>query len=212
MSIYLKEMAESGYAPHSVGPFHRHMIPWLLRHHGVDSSETVVDIGAGQGHALIPLREEGWRDLVAVDRDDWNFELFRAQYDIRTLRCDIASEKLALKDASAGAVVCMHVIEHLATPDMLLSEAWRVLKPGKHLFLVTPDWNKSVRTFWDDPTHRHPYSRRALARVLRMHGFDATVHGWNACYGMGRLQAYRLWPRLGMIGVQMLAVGRKPLA
>ncbi len=210
MSSYLQEMAESGYGPNAIGRFHRHMMPWLLRRHGVGPAETVVDLGAGQGHGLIPLYQAGWRDLVAVDREELNFPLFRTRYGMRTLRCDIAAENLALDDASADAVLCIHVIEHLAAPAALLTEAWRVLRPGRCLFVVTPDWKKTMRTFWDDPTHLHPYSRESLARALRMHGFQPTLHGWNARYGMGRLGAYRLWPRLGMIGAAVLAVGRKP--
>lgn len=209
---YLSEMAAGGYDMDSIGPFHARMIPWLLEHSGVRREDTVVDIGAGQGHGLIPLHRAGWRSLIAVDRDAYNFERFEAELGFRTLRCDIEREPLALEGESVDAVMMMHLIEHLADPTHALSECFRVLRPGGSLFVVTPDWRKQLKEFYRDPTHVHPYDKQAMARLLRGHGFEASLHSWKAAFGLGRLQAYRWFPRLGMIGSDLLAVARKEQA
>lgn len=207
---YLDEMARGGYRPEAVGPFHRRMVPWLLERHGVPREGTVVDVGAGQGHGLIPLAAAGWRDLVAVDRDPFNFERFRTELGCRTLRCDVAREPLSLPDASAAAVLSLHLIEHLPDPSLFLAEIHRILAPGAPLFLVTPDWRKQYKTFYRDPTHVRPYDRVSLARLLAMHGFESRVGAWKSAFGLGRIRAYRLWPRLGAIGSDLLAVARRP--
>jgi 2-polyprenyl-3-methyl-5-hydroxy-6-metoxy-1,4-benzoquinol methylase len=204
---YLQEMATGGYDTDSVGPFHRHMIPWLLDSHGVSRDGVVVDIGAGSGHALLPLHAAGWRNLVAVDRDPANFGEFERRFGIRTVTCDMQAGTIDLPDDSVDAIVCLHVIEHLETPDNLLTEARRLLRSSGQLFLVTPDWRKQFRSFYRDPTHVRPYDKLALARLLRMHGFEASSHSWKSAYGLGRLQAYRWFPRLGMIGTDILAIG-----
>jgi ubiquinone/menaquinone biosynthesis C-methylase UbiE len=136
--------------------------------------------------------------------------MLSGRYGIRTVLCDASREPVALDDASADAVSCFHLIEHMENPTNLLSEIGRILKPGAPAFIVTPDWQKAWRTFWNDPTHKRPYSKVSMARVLRMHGFAVEQHSWNARFGLGRLQAYKLWPRLGMMGIEMLAVARKP--
>lgn len=203
---YLREMADSGYNPETIGPFHEFMIPWLMAENGVSKDDVVVDTGAGQGHCLLPLRRSGWKRLIAVDIDDYNFAFFGSR-GISTVRCDMGSEPLGLADSVANAVICFHLIEHLTSPDNLLTECRRVLKDGGVLFLVTPDWRKQYKTFWRDPTHLRPYDKESLARLLRMYKFEPTVFSWNARFGLGRLRAYRWFPRLGMIGEDMLVIG-----
>lgn len=205
---YLREMAEGGYRPDAIGPFHERMIPWLLESRGVPKDAPVLDVGAGQGHGLLPLARAGWRDLIALDRDPFNLERFREQHGFRVLRCDAERERFELADASVGAVLCLHLIEHLADPANLLGEVRRVLRPDGRLFLVTPDWRKQFKIFYRDPTHVRPYDAVALGRLLRMHGFDAELSPFGTALGLGRLQAYRWVPRLGLLGRDLLAVAR----
>jgi 2-polyprenyl-3-methyl-5-hydroxy-6-metoxy-1,4-benzoquinol methylase len=169
------------------------MIPWLLSEYGIDACARVVDIGSGSGHILVPLAEAGWKNLVAVDIGDMHFPLFRDTYGFETVLWDANQTGLALPDASVEAITCFHLIEHLERGDQLLAEAYRVLAPGGSMFLATPDWNKCVYTFFDDPTHVRPYTKKSIARLLRMFGFDPTVHSWNTRYGLGRLKLYRWW-------------------
>jgi SAM-dependent methyltransferase len=208
---YLGEMAEQGYSMDAIDDFHRFMLPWLLGSHGVDRAETVLDIGAGHGHCLVPLHDGGWSKLVALDVDSRNFAAFADKLGIESLLCDISRERIALADGSVGAVLCFNLIEHLPAPGNLLAECCRVLRPGGLLFLVTPDWRKQYRTFWRDPTHLRPFDKEAIARLFRMHGLQPRIHSWGSRFGLGRLRAYRASPALGMIGADLLAIGSKPL-
>jgi 2-polyprenyl-3-methyl-5-hydroxy-6-metoxy-1,4-benzoquinol methylase len=206
---YLKEMADQGYNTKNIGPFHRAMVPWLMHSYSISRDETIVDIGAGQGHCLIPLIEAGWRKLIAVDADNFNFELFRSKYAFSTMKCDISHEKLRLENGVAAAVMCFHLIEHIANPHNLLSEIFRILKPEGVVFVVTPDWRKQYKTFYRDPTHIKPYDKESLSRLLRIYKFDVQCFSWGSLYGLGRILAYRYFPRLGLIGKDMLAIGTK---
>ena len=170
----------------------------------------MLDIGAGQGHGLIPLAAGGWTRLIAADRDPYNLEHFERELGFQTLVCDVERDPLDLETGGADAVLCLHLIEHLQEPGNLLREVARVLRPGGNLFLVTPDWRKQYRTFYRDPTHVRPYDKVALGRLLRMHAFDVQLHSWGSAFGLGRLQAYRRFPRLGMIGRDILAVASRP--
>jgi 2-polyprenyl-3-methyl-5-hydroxy-6-metoxy-1,4-benzoquinol methylase len=185
------------------------MSPWLLSNHQVAKDEGIVDIGAGQGHCLLPLYENGWLKLTAVDVDDYNFSIFKNKYGFNVHKCNISSEKLGLTDNSQGAVICFHLIEHLLSPDNLIKEAHRVLRPGGKMFIVTPDWRKQFKTFWRDPTHLHPYDKESIARLLRMYNYDPIVYSWGSAYGLGRLKAYKYLPKLGLVRSDILAVGIK---
>jgi 2-polyprenyl-3-methyl-5-hydroxy-6-metoxy-1,4-benzoquinol methylase len=207
--MYLREMAEHGYNPESIGPFHEHMIPWLMSSNNVGKNEKIIDIGAGQGHCLLPMYNSGWRNLTAVDIDRYNFRLFKEKYGINTLCCDASVDRIDIPDGSVGAVFCFHLIEHIAAPQHILSEIHRVLKPSAKLFLVTPDWRKQYKTFWRDPTHVHPYDKESIFRLLKMHDFQVEIHSWGTSYGLGRVLAYKYAPTLGLIGQDILAIASK---
>ena len=93
---YLREMADGGYRPETVGSFHRYMVPHLVETAGVPREAAILDIGAGQGHGLLPLRERGWTNLIAADRDDFNFARFEDEFGFGPL-----DESLGLGDCRA---------------------------------------------------------------------------------------------------------------
>jgi ubiquinone/menaquinone biosynthesis C-methylase UbiE len=207
---YLREMDEQGYSTGSIGLFHKIMIPYLLRELAVGGDEIVVDVGAAQGHLAISAKVAGYKHLVAVDVDSYNFQLFGRRYEIRCELCDVSKERLPFGNQEVGAVFCFHLIEHLHSVELFLAEAYRVLRPGGALAIVTPDWRKQYKSFWRDPTHVHPYDKQSIARVLRMHSFcKIVISSWGPRYGSGRLKAYRWIPKLGMIGADLLAVAFK---
>jgi SAM-dependent methyltransferase len=207
---YLKEMAELGYTPDSIGSFHRTMIPYLLGRLGLGRDDLIVEVGAAQGHCILSAKRAGYANLAVLDVDPYNFQLFETQHQIACHRCDVEKDPFPFGDSQAGVVMGFHVIEHLREPGAFLGEALRVLRPGRVLALVTPDWRKQYRTFWRDPTHVHPYDKESIARLLRMHGLaDVRTYSWGSAYGLGRLHGYRWIPQLGMIGCDVLALGVK---
>jgi SAM-dependent methyltransferase len=46
--------------------------------------------------------------------------------------------KLPFEDNSLDAVLCIHLIEHVADPQKAIQEIYRVLKPGGYCYLDTP--------------------------------------------------------------------------
>jgi len=177
------------------------MIPYLLKKYGINKNELVVDLGAGQGHCLIPLFEQGWKNLVAVDIDDYNFKFFEEKYNITCYRVNLEIEKLPIESSKVACILSFHVIEHLKSPFVYLGEIYRVLKKGGVVFLVTPDWRKQYKTFWRDPTHYHPYDKESLGRLLRMYGFKKVeIKSWGTKLGLGKLKSYRWFKWTAFLG------------
>ena len=125
----------------------------LLRGH-----EPVLDLGCGRGELLELLAEAGI-EASGVDVDQGMVERSRAK-GLAVEQADAVSYLEAQPEGSLGAVVAIHVIEHLAYEELqrLLELARRALRPGG-LFVaetVNPHSVQAFKTFWVDPTHRAP--------------------------------------------------------
>ncbi|MEV7191299.1 class I SAM-dependent methyltransferase [Streptomyces sp. NPDC093510] len=100
---------------------------------------TVLDIGCGDGTAAAtaaPLLA-GHR-VIGVD---WSQDaLKRAHARLPyVVRGELSDGGLPFADGAADAVLFSEVVEHLVDPDSALDELRRVLRPGGHLMLSTPN-------------------------------------------------------------------------
>src|SRR5208282_6419691 len=104
----------------------------------------------------------------------------------------------ALPAASFDVVTLTDVIEHVPQPSGLLSEIYRVLRPGGVLLIVTPNFGSLfVRLYglkaygmWPDQ-HVIYFSRSSMTRLLRDSGFRRVLAGSKVsmpkiCGGFGR--------------------------
>jgi SAM-dependent methyltransferase len=156
---------------------------------------TVLDIGCGDGSAAATAADAltGHR-LIGVD---WSQDaLRRAATRIPcAVRGELTDGGLPFASATADAVLFSEVVEHLVDPDAALDELRRVLRPGGHLMLSTPNlaawYNRglllagvqpvfsevSMRRIHGRPGtqvvgHLRLYTARALRGFLTASGFD----------------------------------------
>ncbi|MBT2509055.1 class I SAM-dependent methyltransferase [Streptomyces sp. ISL-98] len=156
---------------------------------------TVLDIGCGDGTAAAtatPLLR-GHR-IIGVD---WSQDaLRRASTRIEhVIRGELTDGGLPFGNGAAQAILFSEVIEHLVDPDSALDELRRVLAPGGHLMLSTPNlaawYNRalllagvqpvfsevSLRAIHGRPGrevvgHLRLYTARALREFLTASGFE----------------------------------------
>lgn len=81
-------------------------------------------------------------------------------------------------DGYFNVVILHHVIEHMVDPKLTLDKIHRLLVPGGHLVLGTPDFDSPVaRRFGEryrllyDPTHSSFFSRDSMHKLLSDTGF-----------------------------------------
>jgi ubiquinone/menaquinone biosynthesis C-methylase UbiE len=62
-------------------------------------------------------------------------------------------------------------IEHIRNRnvDHVMSELYRVLKPGASIIMTTCDWKKNYKVFYDDYTHKIPFTKASLEDMFRMY-------------------------------------------
>ena len=134
----------------------------------------VVDLGCGRGEWLALLRAAG----VTARGIDAN-PAFVAAGRARGLHMELGDALgylEALPPDSIDVVTAFHVIEHLATEDLLaLLEAARgALRPGGCLLLETPNPTNLVMAacdFYNDPTHRSPLPPALTEYLVSTQGF-----------------------------------------
>ncbi|MEV2212328.1 class I SAM-dependent methyltransferase [Streptomyces sp. NPDC050997] len=103
------------------------------------TTRTVLDIGCGDGTAAATAAPflAGHR-VIGVDWSQDALERARAHLT-NPIRGELTGPGLPFAADCADAVLFSEVIEHLVDPDAALDEIRRVLRPGGHLMLSTPN-------------------------------------------------------------------------
>ncbi len=135
----------------------------------------VLDIGCGDGHFALSLRDAGWK--VSVTEINTVF-LNR----LRNAGIEAKAPAEALRDGfghTFDAVTCWHVLEHVLEPATLVQWVRQNVAPGA-LFQVTvptfSSWQARLSgRHWlhlDVPRHRYHFNSSTLRRLLMANGFD----------------------------------------
>jgi SAM-dependent methyltransferase len=140
---------------------------------------SVLDVGCGTGDNSERIAAKG-HTVRGVDISANAIERYcRRGFEGRVVDLE---RGLDFPAESFDLVFCSEVIEHLAAPEVLARETFRVLRGGGHLVVSTPN-----SAFWlyrmlglvgftvselQHPKHVQFFSRRSLHRLLVGVGFD----------------------------------------
>jgi SAM-dependent methyltransferase len=137
-------------------------VDWLVTRHLVQSlrhasasyaSGLLLDVGCG-GRPYEPLFEPYVERYTGIDTP--------ASTLSRADAAAVASH-LPFADCAFDTVLCTEVLEHLSTPAACIDEIARVLRPGGHLILTTPQmWH-----LHEEPYDFFRFTRYGLAYLCR---------------------------------------------
>lgn len=125
---------ESGHAP-------REIYEGLWRWVGDEVAGAVLDCGCGKGNWLSYLS----KSPKVTQRFAADFVREPLPEGVRWAKCDLSYEALPFEAHSMDWVFAIEVLEHLENPRFFFREVVRVLKPGGHFVLTTPN-NASLRS------------------------------------------------------------------
>jgi len=129
---------------------------------------TVLDIGAGRGEYKKPFQKAGlkYRGIDAEPEEDF------------INKCSLGNESIPFSDNHFDVVFMRYVIEHIDKGEptqKTLDEIKRVLKPNGVLIMITSDWIKKHKTFYDTFDHVSPYTQMSMRRLLEYNKFETII-------------------------------------
>lgn len=133
-------------------------------------NKTVLEIGCGYGNLLQAFQELGYR-VIGIDIDN-DAEKICKEKKLEFHKCDVDKDKLPFYNNSIESIICIHLMEHLRNVPRFLEECYRILKKSGIIVIISPNWEKFYKNYWDDPTHVTPVSKRGMKNMLIAHNFD----------------------------------------
>ena len=116
---------------------------------------NILDVGSGDKFLKESLEKNNC-NYFSLDIDDLNFE----------------KDNFSFEKEKFDIVICLAVIEHLSDPSIFLNEIKRVLKKNRYLYISTPNWIYCKNDFYNDPTHKKPYTPSSLENILEINNFN----------------------------------------
>ena len=146
---------------------------WLAFAERTVGRGRLLEVGAGSGGFVSAALARGWR----VDTTEVSPSALRrlGETGARVFAGDLADARHPA--AAFDLVVCLKVVEHLASPMAHLAELSRVTRPGGLVLLSTPNFDGLSRRLlglrWRviAPEHLSYFTAGALVRALRVAGF-----------------------------------------
>jgi SAM-dependent methyltransferase len=140
----------------------------LLQRYALASGQTLLDLGCGRGEFLRAFARCGLQ-VCGVDQSDAAKTLCPGA-DIRN--ANLEREPIPFGDDSFDVVYSKSVLEHFYYPENLVKEIYRVLKPGGLVISLVPDWEYNYLIYYEDYTHRTPFTLTSLRDIQLIHGFE----------------------------------------
>lgn len=145
-----------------------------------------LDVGCALGFMLQEAKAAGW-EPAGVETSN-----FAARYAEEHTGCPVYAgtlQEAAFATESFDVVTLTDVIEHVADPLDLVSEIYRILRPGGVLFVVAPNFGSffvrlygaSAYAVWPDQ-HIVYFQPATISRLLRKVGFVSIVAGSKDFY------------------------------
>jgi SAM-dependent methyltransferase len=137
------------------------LIKELVKRFKLNLDSSILELGCGRGEFLNEFTNLGMKgfgvDISGYARD------FCKNAEIKV--SDITKEQLPYPDNYFDIVYSKSFIEHFYYPEVAFKEAYRVLKPSGVFVNLTPEWKYFITSFYEDHTHRTPFSKKSLENI-----------------------------------------------
>jgi 2-polyprenyl-3-methyl-5-hydroxy-6-metoxy-1,4-benzoquinol methylase len=171
-NIGLYDYVKSGWLDHST-----HMLAPGFR---IDKEDIVVDVGCGKG-GFSRFCSAFAREVVFCDLNAESLQ--KAEDHIReAARCPIrglltTGEALEIDDHYADKIICTEVLEHVEDPEKVMSELFRIGKPGSLYLISVPDTiNERLQKelappeYFEKPNHIRIFERDEFSKLVANSG------------------------------------------
>ena len=162
---YVSVVYDNNRAPKSDYPFR--LASYLTCRFDMKKGSKLLEVGCGRGDFLKAFYGLGI-DCHGIDVSD---SCAKNMPELNVACMDISENRFPYDDNTFDTVYHKSVLEHFSSPDHIMKETSRVLKPGGRVIILTPDWASQMKVFYEDFTHCRPYDARAVSDLLAIYGF-----------------------------------------
>lgn len=153
---------------HPYTEYPKQLCSYLFQAFKFEKGMRMLEPGCGRSEFLSNFRDLG----LEVDGVDISSEAQNFMQGFSVEIANIEKDPLPYDDDSFDIVYSKSFIEHLHDPENYLHEAYRVLKPGGLLLTLVPDWESNYKIYFDDFTHRTPFTKISLTDAYKLFGFE----------------------------------------
>ncbi len=132
----------------------------LYQEHFKEIKGKILDVGCTTGW----FTKLNLKQIQGIDNDKQAIR-FCKQRKMNVKYMDV-EKKLKYKNNTFNGIFVGYLIEHIKDSKHLLNETYRILKPKGKLIVITENWKKTYKDFYDDPTHMKPYTKISLEKVV----------------------------------------------
>ena len=133
----------------------------ILKRNGFSKSDTILDVGGGDGRHLLPFYKKEFRCYII----DYN------KYPINGITRLGSTLDHIPRQLKFDYILCTHVLEHVADPVRFLKKMLGNLKDDGLCYVEVPSeiW---YDINWDPVTHINFFTKASLANTIIHSGFD----------------------------------------
>jgi len=141
---------------------------YLSSRYELVAGSRILDLGCGRGEFL--------RGFIRCGLSGYGVDQSLIAKSIcpeaEILQSDLENESLPYHDNFFDVVYSKSVLEHFYYPEKLVREIYRIVRPGGLAITMVPDWEAVYKTFYEDYTHRTPFTVTSLRDIFLIHGYD----------------------------------------
>ena len=167
MSLGKNDYVSVVYKDHPFTGYPDLLAEYLVSRYELSKGHRLLEVGCGRGELLRGFIREGLKGYGADQSDAARKICPEAEIRLGNLE-----EQIPFKDDFFDVVYSKSVIEHFYHPEKFVNEIYRVLKPEGLVITLTPDWSHVYKSFYEDYTHRTPFTLTSLRDIMLIHGFE----------------------------------------
>lgn len=167
MKNYLKTYYSEDKRPKSNYP--EKLIQHLSSKYFDESHKSILDMACGRGDQMKAFSNLGM-SVTGVDIDEDAIDMCAPN---RVVVHDITKGKSLFESSSFDVFFNKSIIEHLHYPEILLNEAFRLLRKNGLIITMCPSWvHMGWGPFYQDHTHHTPFTLPSLRDIHIKSGFE----------------------------------------
>jgi len=167
MSLGKNDYVSVVYKDHPFTGYPDLLAEYLVSRYELNKGHRLLEVGCGRGEFLRGFIRKGLKGYGSDQSDAARKICPEAEIRLGNLE-----EQIPFKDDFFDVVYSKSVIEHFYHPEKFVNEIYRVLKPEGLVITLTPDWSHVYKSFYEDYTHRTPFTLTSLRDIMLIHGFE----------------------------------------